>query len=217
MNDYIDESTYQTLSYLYDKKECSVKELLSHYHINQIENAISVVSHVLFLYASQCIVVRNLHLTLFECLTFDDYEKACLTKSVSLLSPEYMLYVLPKGSVIVEQRRKNEKQHQETIQPLKDISAFSKEQAEYVKSMAHSAQKAAILSHHSAVNAEKQSEISRKFADSSKEISDSLKIQVENYIKDLESSKRNSRVSLVISILALIVPILGELITILCK
>ena len=217
MNDYIDESTYQLLSYLYDKKECSLKELFSYYHIDQLENSLSSIAPVLSLYASQCIAIQNPHLTIWECLTFDDYKKACQNKSVPLLSPDYILCVLPKGSVIVEQRRQTEKQYQETIQPLKDISTFSKEQAEFAKSMAQSAQKAAILSHSSAVNAEKQSAISREFAGTAKEISGSLKSQVESYVKDLEKSSKSSKASFIISVLALIVTAVGEIITILYK
>lgn len=90
-------------------------------------------------------------------------------------------------------------------------------QAEFAKSMTQSAQKAAILSHSSAVNAEKQSEISREFAGTAKEISGSLKSQVESYVKDLEKSSKSSKASFIISVLALVVTAVGEIITILYK
>ncbi len=158
MSDFpIDNATYRILDYLYDKKECTVQQLADFCQVEKIDDYVHLIAPIFSLFDSKYAAICNPKLNVMYSLSFDSYKNACLGNSISLITPDCIVCILPKGSALIEERQRQDEKFQESVAPIKSI-------AEAAEKSAKSSDELAKLSKEEADNAVKDSSFSRKMS-----------------------------------------------------
>lgn len=124
----IDKKTYKILDFIYNKQECTVRELSDFIGIKGIEETLKVISPVMYLFESSYIAIKNPKLNILDCASYEKYVSICDNNSIPRLTPEYILVIMPGGAAHVESVMKKHELFDDQIRPLKEISKSLQEQ-----------------------------------------------------------------------------------------
>lgn len=91
------------LKYFYKVKTCTVTDYQNHFSFDSIEYAITTLSALSTLFEAGYISIVNPKLNILNSTSFESYKDACNRNSVTLITPDCTIVILPDGESYVEE------------------------------------------------------------------------------------------------------------------